>query len=223
MLSNRKKRHHEPELDPQEADLPADADAASSPQTTESLRAEDHGSREGSEFGSGREPSAEELSELRAEAARSEELFAQLQRTTADLKNLQKRLLREKENARKLAIRNLLQSLLPCCDNLERALQSPESTAETLLDGVRLTYDAMQRVIADQGAQAIDPEPGTVLDPNVHEAVVRIPSPGVPENAIAQVLERGYVLGELVIRPARVTVSAGEPEDPTGVSSRGEE
>jgi molecular chaperone GrpE len=215
MLSPRRNRKHESPADPPKKSGPAEAPAGSEPQaeTADSTAGEEADAGGGSEFGSGREPSSEELAELRAQAARSEELFGQLQRTSADLKNLQKRLYREKESARKLAVRNLLQALLPSCDNLERALRSDESTVEALRDGVRLTWEEIQRVIADQGVLPVDPEPGTMLDPNVHEAVVRVPSPGIPENAIAQVLERGYVLDELVIRPARVTVSAGEPEE----------
>jgi molecular chaperone GrpE len=130
-------------------------------------------------------------------------------RAGAELQNLQKRAVRDREMARNLAVRDLVRALLPSFDNLERALLSTETGSfESLLQGVSMVSAEIRRVLLEQGIQIIEPEGGK-LDPSRHEAVSSRPDPDADENTILDVLEKGYALGDMVIRPARVLVSQG--------------
>lgn len=164
-------------------------------------------------------PTPEELEQLRSDldeqTSRAQEYLDLAQRATADLQNLQKRLQREKETSRRLAVRDLLQDLLPCFDNLERALAAAPSAGQgdpgTLLEGVGMVHKQIQEVLRDHGVQRIVPDRREPLDPNLHEAVFRQPDAEAPEGSVLEVFETGYRLDDLVVRPARVTVSSGAP------------
>lgn len=132
-------------------------------------------------------------------------------RAAADLQNLQKRLSREKDLARRMAARDLIGALLPCFDNLQRAVASADKgSAEVLIQGVAMVDDAIQRTLQDHGVRVIDPQDQR-LDPSLHEAVFSRHDEQVEENHILEVHEKGYALGDMVIRPARVAVSLGAP------------
>ena len=98
-------------------------------------------------------------------------------------------------------------ALLPVIDDLERALEAAEHHDEAkVIDGVRLTRDAAaSRRSRREGLEEIDAE-GT-FDPHVHEALLSQPAEGAEPGSIVQVVQRGYTLGDAVIRPARVIVA----------------
>ncbi|MAG55996.1 MAG: nucleotide exchange factor GrpE [Planctomycetes bacterium] len=156
-----------------------------------------------------------ELDILREKAGEADELKEQWLRAAADLQNLQRRLVRDKDLARRMAKRDLIGSLLPCFDNLERAVASADGTdVDVIVQGVSMVSSEIYRVLKEHGVEIIAPA-NEVLDPTRHEAVFSRHDDDVEENLILEVHEKGYALGEMVIRPARVSISLGKapPED----------
>ena len=96
--------------------------------------------------------------------------------------------------------------LLPVLDDLERALDAAEHHDEAkVLEGVRMTRDALAAVLASEGVEEIDAE--GPFDPHVHEALLTQPAEGVETGHVVQVVQRGYRMGDVVVRPARVVVA----------------
>ena len=145
---------------------------------------------------------------LDAEAKRDEYL-ADLQRVAADFDNYRKRVLREQEAFAGRASARLVERLLPVVDDLERALDAAEHHEEAkVIEGVRLTRDALLATLKAEGLEEIAAE--GPFDPHVHEALLSQPAEGVEPGVILSVVQRGYRLGDTVIRPARVIVAAAE-------------
>ena len=152
----------------------------------------------------------QEAEELREKAAQAEVHHDAWLRVMADLQNLQRRLHREKQQARKMALRDLTLGLLPCFDNLNRAIASADSgSMEAVVQGVQMVHQEIHRILEDHGVKALNPI-GETLDPNLHEAMGSRPSADCEANTVLDVLEPGYALGEIIIRPARVVVSTTE-------------
>jgi molecular chaperone GrpE len=146
---------------------------------------------------------AEAAQDPAAEAARYLELA---QRTQAELENLRKRAARDVAQAGQRAKANLVRELLPVVDNLERALATANPEEDHLAEGVRLVHVELVNTLERNGIKAFDPA-GEQFDPNVHEAI----SMREGENGsgiVLDVVEKGYKLGDSVIRPARVVVSS---------------
>jgi molecular chaperone GrpE len=128
------------------------------------------------------------------------------QRTQAELENVRKRAARDVMQAGARAKANLVRELLPVVDNLERALATANPEEDHLAEGVRLVHVELLNTLERNGIQAFDPA-GEAFDPNVHEAI----SMREGENGsgiVLDVVEKGYKLGDNVIRPARVVVSS---------------
>ena len=142
---------------------------------------------------------------LDAEAKRDEYL-TDLQRVAADFDNYRKRVLREQSNLRTMAVADLVARLLPVIDDLERALEAAEHHDEAkVVEGVRLTRDTLLATLRAEGLEEIPAE--GAFDPHVHEALLSQPGDGVEPGSILQIVQRGYRLGDNVIRPARVIVA----------------
>jgi molecular chaperone GrpE len=102
-----------------------------------------------------------------------------------------------------------VKELLPVLDDLERALDAAEQhEAATLEDGVKLVHRSFAEALRKEGLEEIDTSGR--FDPHVHEALLSQPSEAA-EGDVIQVLQKGYRLGDRVLRPARVVVSAGVP------------
>jgi molecular chaperone GrpE len=130
-------------------------------------------------------------------------------RLAADFDNYRKRVAREHAELAKRANERLLNELLPVLDDLERALEAAAKHEEAKLEeGVKLVHQSLSGVLARHGLTEIEAE-GT-FDPHVHEALLAQPGDGAEEGAVLQVLQKGYKLGEHVLRPARVIVAQGE-------------
>jgi len=133
-----------------------------------------------------------------------------LLRLQADFDNLRRRTLKEKEEAFRYGHENLVKDLLPAVDNLERAVdharQGGAGESEGLLQGVELVLREVQGAFATHGVSVIDAE-GKPFDPSVHEAMAQAPDDSVPANTVVQVFQRGYLLWDRLLRPARVVVS----------------
>ena len=141
-----------------------------------------------------------------AEAAR-EELLGDLRRVAADFDNYRKRTAREHERVIERAGARIVAKLLPVLDDLERALDAVEHHEEAkVIEGVRMTRDHLSTLLASEGVEEI--EAAGAFDPHVHEALVAQPGgEGVESGTVLQVVQRGYRLGETVVRPARVVVA----------------
>jgi molecular chaperone GrpE len=161
------------------------------------------------------EPSTQEATAAELEQVRAErdQLQDQLQRTLADLQNMRRRQSLELQENRRKTLEGLCQELLPVIDNFEAALQFwdaqdariPRDPA-TLVEGVRLVRTLLASALERHGLHEV-PAAGQAFDPNLHEAVGVDVRPGVPQGRVLEVLQRGYAIGDRVIRPARVLVS----------------
>ena len=104
--------------------------------------------------------------------------------------------------------------LLPVLDSLTRATEadSGSATVESLLEGKALILKMLGKAMTDHGLVEIDPL-GEAFDPAQHEAMTMQPSLDYPENVVMEVLQKGFLLHERLLRPAMVVVSKGEPQD----------
>lgn len=159
-----------------------------------------------------------DLEELTAKAEKADEYLELAQRTRADFENYRKRAAREAAAAQERGITKLAKELLPAVDNLDRALQAALSATSTdgaggdngtatLVSGIKLVHDDVIAALARAGIEGFSPE-GERFDPQLHEAVAQIPAEGAESGTVVEVYQRGYRLGEVVIRPARVVVAA---------------
>ena len=154
---------------------------------------------------------AEESGEDRLAALEAErdEAVDRWKRTAADFDNFRKRVAREREATITLANERLVKELLPILDDLERALHAAEDHEEAQLDeGVRLVHRSLASLLERHGVQEIGTD--GKFDPHVHEALLAQPSE-LEEGSIIEVIQKGYRLGDRVLRPARVVVSAALP------------
>ncbi|MDX6438676.1 MAG: molecular chaperone GrpE [Gaiellaceae bacterium] len=127
-------------------------------------------------------------------------------RLAADFDNYRKRTAREHTELTRRANERLLNELLPVLDDLERALEAAAEHEEAKLEeGVRLVHRSLLGLVERHGLTEIDTE--GAFDPHVHEALLAQPGLGAEEGSVLQVLQKGYRLGDKVIRPARVIVA----------------
>jgi molecular chaperone GrpE len=127
-------------------------------------------------------------------------------RLAADFDNYRKRTAREHAELTQRANERLLNELLPVLDDLERALEAAAEHEEAKLEeGVRLVHRSLLGLVERHGLTEIDT--AGAFDPHVHEALVAQPGEGAEEGSVLQVLQKGYRLGDKVIRPARVIVA----------------
>ena len=145
-------------------------------------------------------------SELAAAEAKRDEYLADLQRLAADFDNYRKRALRDQHAFAARAAERLVAKLLPVLDDLERALDAAEHhEVAKVIAGVEMTKSALAAALASEGLEEIAAE--GAFDPHVHEALLSQLAEGVAPGSIVQVVQRGYRLGDAVLRPARVIVA----------------
>jgi molecular chaperone GrpE len=160
----------------------------------------------------GREAAGGELDALRAQLAEKDKEIAELKdkylRTLADTENARKRVRQQSEESVRIQREAILRDLLPIIDNLERALAaSREGTdAKTIVDGVEMTVRALIDFLRAQGVTPVQ-SVGQAFDPNRHEAVDHVASQTHPPNTVVDEFHRGYLIGDRVLRPARVSVA----------------
>ena len=127
-------------------------------------------------------------------------------RLAADFDNYRKRVDREQVELTARANERLLNELLPVLDDLERALEAAAQHEEAKLEeGVRLVHRSLVGLVERHGLSEI--ETVGAFDPHVHEALLTQPREGAEEGSVLQVLQKGYRLGDKVLRPARVIVA----------------
>ena len=156
---------------------------------------------------------AEEVDELEALRAENEELIDTLQRVKADFDNFRKRAARDQDALVARAGERIVKELLPILDDLERAIEAAEEHEEAKLEeGVKLVHRQLEQLLEREGLAPV--ETAGKFDPHVHEALLTQPSES-EEGSVVEVLQKGYRLGDRVLRPARVVV-AGPKEEPVG-------
>ena len=133
-------------------------------------------------------------------------------RAKAETENVRRRAQDDIAKAGKFAADKFAQAMLPVKDSLEAALATENATLESVKQGVELTLK--QLTAAFQGANVVEVSPlGDKFDPNKHQAISAIEADGEP-NTVINVLQKGYLLNERVIRPALVVVSKAKPAQP---------
>ncbi len=147
-----------------------------------------------------------ELDQLRAER---DELDARLKRTAADYQNYVRRSAREVLAAREQGKIELVRSLISGLDHLDRAMavDAASTTATEVQKGVSSTIEELAKAMAAAGVVKLSPEPGDEFDPNIHEALMHAPAEGVESGRVAMTLMPGYLVGEVPVRAAQVSVA----------------
>lgn len=154
-------------------------------------------------------PTAEEAPTAGEEQAR---LLAALQRAQADFQNYRARMERERAQWRDELVGESVLPFLPAFDNLARVLAAAQAggTLEALVQGVAQVGAQVEKVLGSLGIRRVAAE-GKALDPKLHEVIAQVPAPdGVPAGQVVHVVEQGYTVGGRLLKPARVTVAAGE-------------
>ncbi len=156
---------------------------------------------------------AEMTRELETVTAELESLRDRWLRAVAEQENLRKRTQREVTDARRFAQADLMRDLLEVLDNFERAAASVEDQElpeqmRSFKEGMDLIRRHLWEVLAARGLERIEAGPGVRFDPSVHEAVMQTESAEHEQGAIVEVVQAGYRLGDLVVRPSRVVVAA---------------
>ena len=155
---------------------------------------------------------------LRAQIAEKDKEIAELKdkylRALADSENARKRIRQQSEESVRIQRESILRDLLPIIDNLERALTAARSGTDTktIVDGVEMTVRALIDFLRAQGVTPLQ-SVGQTFDPNRHEAVDHVASEAHPANTVVDEFHRGYLIGERVLRPARVSVAKGNETD----------
>ena len=150
-----------------------------------------------------------ELEALKAELAQKTESLQGLEnkvlRLQADMDNLRKRTMREKEEIWQVAVADIMTQLLPTLDNFERAMQVlPQND---WAQGIAMVSKQLHDVLAQLGLETIDAQGS--FDPQYHEAIMQDIASSEPENTITGEFERGYKLRGKLLRPSKVRVSTG--------------
>ncbi len=154
----------------------------------------------------------QDLDALLADVQRERDEYLDLaKRTKADFENFRRRMTSEVQAAGARGKAEVLRGVLPVLDDLERALQvaglDPEGDSEDgLAHGVLLVFRSLRDTLVKNGIEAVDPK-GEKFDPTLHEALSTQPSDGAEAGTVVETMQKGYRLGEQLIRPARVVVA----------------
>jgi len=153
-----------------------------------------------------------DLDALLADTQRERDAYLDLaKRTKADFENFRKRMSADVLAAGGRGKAEVLRDVLPVLDDLERALQAagldPEGDSDDgLAHGVLLVFRGLRDSLAKHGIEAVDPS-GERFDPQIHEALSTLAAEGVESGTVVETMQKGYRLGERLIRPARVVVA----------------
>ena len=146
----------------------------------------------------------------------------QLLRMRAEFDNFRKRMLREGERVRQQAAEALIRDLLPVVDHLELAVKHRDGGPDALAQGVDMVLRQFHDVLGRHGVEPIAAA-GETFNPEVHDAVTQRESDEVPAQAVIEEFQKGYRLGQLVLRPAKVVVSLGAASQESAVEVDGEQ
>lgn len=162
-------------------------------------------------------PEVQGIDETEALKAEIGDLKDKLLRAMAETENVRRRAEREKQDASQFAISRFAREMLAIADNFSRALavctDLPEDTdpkIKGVIEGVVATERQLLSTLENFGVKAIDTSDGK-FDPHLHQAIAEVPGSGKPKGCIVNVVQPGFMIGERLLRPAMVTVAAGDP------------
>jgi len=166
---------------------------------------------------------ADAMSALVAENA---ELKDKLLRAAAEVENIRRRSEREKIDAGKFGATKFARDVLAVADNMRRAIDAvpddrkdgSDEVVKSIVEGIEMTERSLLGAFEQNGIVPVSPTPGEKFDPNVHEALFEVPGTGQPSGSIVQVLDIGYMIGDRLLRAARVGVAKAESAPNTGGS-----
>ncbi|MDD6119194.1 MAG: nucleotide exchange factor GrpE [Selenomonadaceae bacterium] len=136
-----------------------------------------------------------------------DEAKQQALRLQADFANFRKRSNKEREELSNVITQDILKDMLPILDNFERAMAAETKDVEAFQKGVEMIFTQFQETLKKDGLEYIETA-GKKFDPNFHQAVMRVQNPDLEDDAIAQELQKGYMVKGRVIRPSMVQVVA---------------
>ncbi len=160
----------------------------------------------------GEEPEEDPVEKAKAEADAWRDKYFRLH---AEWDTYRRRMNEQREEERLRATEKLVEGLLPVIDDFERSIAYAEGNGEEgLLGGVKAVHNKLNEVLKKEGVEVIDPE-GEAFDALEAQAVATVDDPSVPDETVAQVYQKGYRMGNKVIRAAMVTVTVGGPKRET--------
>jgi molecular chaperone GrpE len=149
----------------------------------------------------------EDFEKLLADAHKEKEEYLELaRRTKADFENFRKRAAADVQAAQARGKIAVAREVIDAVDNLERALEAADDGAG-LREGVEMVLSGLRETLSRNGVEAVDPK-GEKFDPTKHEALSTQPVEGTESGVVVEVLQKGYALGDQLVRPARVVVSS---------------
>ena len=175
----------------------------------------DEAAAEAGEGEPGDEPGSAEgdlidAAQLAAELAETKDRYVRLQ---AEWDNYRKRTAAERAQERSRATERLVENLLQVVDDMERAIEnSPAAEGDPMLEGIKAVHAKFTDILGREGLEAIAPQAGEAFDIHVHQAVSTVENPDVPEESIGQVYQKGYRMGDKLLRPAMVVTTTGGPK-----------
>lgn len=151
----------------------------------------------------------EDLDELAQALAERDEYKDLALRAKADFENYRKRADKRVAETRGVAVAGVIRELLPVVDNLDRAVEAAgaQTDGDAFAEGIRLVHADLHSVLDRLGLTQLDPT-GDAFDPSQHEAISQAPVEGTPAGTIVEVVQKGFQLGDVIVRPARVVVAA---------------
>ena len=156
-----------------------------------------------SEAMGGNAPASSALEALQQE---KDALQDRLLRNAAEFDNYRKRMDRERRELSEYTAAEVLKDFLPVIDNFERALQAPGTETESFRKGIELIHKQLLDILKKRGITPIEAL-GADFDPNIHQAVIHEESAEHREGEVMAELQRGYMIGERLLRPAMVKVA----------------
>jgi molecular chaperone GrpE len=146
----------------------------------------------------------DELEQARAEAAQNHDRYL---RAAAELDNYRKRTVKIRAETRDETLRDVLLQVGPMLDNFRRALEQESEDVASYRQGIEIIYRQFTDILSGYGLVEIEAE-GQPFDPNLHEAPAQVPTDEHEPGTVMQEMEKGYMLNDRVVRPARVVVAA---------------
>jgi molecular chaperone GrpE len=191
----------------------ADSLNQTQPASAETPAPENAGAAQAAEPTAKTGPSLEEqVATAKKETAEAHDRYLRL---AADMENLRRRTVREKDEIRQFATGRVLEDLLSVLDNLGfglAAAKAPNADIKTIVGGISMVADQLKNVLSQHGLKEINPV-AQAFDPNQHESIAAQPSAEVPEGTVIQVVRIGYSLNGRLLRPASVIVSSGPAKE----------
>jgi molecular chaperone GrpE len=136
-------------------------------------------------------------------------------RALADFRNYQRRALESEQRASESGAARVVRAVLPVVDNFDLMLAQKvdQMSVEQLLGAVRMVREELSKALQTQGVEPINPKRGEPFDPNRHEAMLRQPADDLEPNSVVATMQPGYAMGEMVLRPAKVSVAPSRDEE----------